>query len=155
MQDSMAELNPLKAGDVPYPQYSVTTTEPIFELLQILKGVVYTKDPAGFLVPVVATLAKGIFQAKATPTTIPVSSGDDSVQVLTPRTRMIFNDVAGGLVTGDDVIVVADTTNIIAGAKSSDLYIGKVFEIYTKDAQGTKKIVAGAGDLVIVETVGP
>jgi len=149
----MANLNPMVAGDVPYPQYSVTTTEPISDTLVILKGVVYTKDAAGRLIVVTTTLEKGIFQAKATPLLPAVVANDDKVQVLGPRTRMIFNDTVGGLVAGEDVIVVANTTNIISGLKSSILYIGKVFEIYTRNTDSSKKIFSESGDQVIVETV--
>lgn len=149
----MADLNPMVAGDVPYPQYSVTTTEQISDTLVILKGVVYTKDAAGRLIVVAATLDNGIYQAKATPLLPAVVADEDSVQVLGPRTRMIFDDAVGGLVPGEDVIVVADTTNIITGAKSSDLYIGKVFEIYTRNTDSTKKIVSVATDRIVVETV--
>ena len=149
----MADLNPMVPGDVPYPQYSVTTTEPISDTLVILKGVVYTKDAAGRLVVVTTTLVKGIYQAKATPLLPAVVADEDEVQTLGPRTRMIFIDSAGGLVPGDDVLVVADTVNVIAGAKSSDLYIGKVFEIYTRNTDSTKKLVGAMGDRVVVETV--
>lgn len=149
----MADLNPMVAGDVPYPQYSVTTTEPISDTLVILKGVVYTKDAAGRLIVVAATLDNGIFQANATPLLAAVVANDDKVQCLGPRTRMIFNDTVGGLVPGEDVLVVANTTNIVTGAKSSDLYIGKVFEIYTRNTDSTKKIVSVATDKVVVETV--
>jgi hypothetical protein len=149
----MPILNPMVAGDVPYPQYSVTTTEPISDTLVILKGVVYTKDAAGRLIVVAATLDNGIYQAKATPLSPAVAADDDEVQTLGPRTRMIFDDAVGGLVPGEDVIVVANTTNIVTGAKSSDLYIGKVFEIYTRNTDSTKKIVSVATDKIVVETV--
>jgi hypothetical protein len=149
----MADLNPMVPGDVPYPQYSVTTTEPISDTLAIFKGVVYTKDAAGRLIAVSGTLTTGIFQAKAQPLLPAVVANDDKVQVLGPRTRMIFTDLVGGLVPGEDVIVVADSPNIIAGAKSSDLYIGKVFEIYTRNTDSTRKIVSVSGDKIVVETV--
>ena len=92
-------------------------------------------------------------QAKATPLLPAVAANDDEVQTLGPRTRMIFNDTVGGLVPGEDVIVVADTTNIVTGAKTSALYIGKVFEIYTRNTDATKKIVSVSGDKIVVETV--
>lgn len=149
----MADLNPMVAGDVPYPQYSVTTTEPISDTLQITKGIVYTKDAAGRLIVVTTTLDNGIYQAKATPEAPADVAFDDSVQTLGPRTRMIFTDAVGGLVPGEDVLVVANTTNIVTGAKSSALYIGKVFEIYTRNVDSSKKIVSVATDKIIVETV--
>ena len=99
----MADLNPLEPGDVSYPQYSVTTTQQISDALQITKGVVYTKDAAGRLIIVAATLAKGIFQAKATPTAPAVVANLDAVQVLSPRSRILMNDTVGSLVVGQDV----------------------------------------------------
>ena len=151
----MPNLNPLETGDVPYPQYSVTTTQEIDAGVTILKGVIYTKDTAGELVVVTSTLTKGIYQARVAPTVnVPALAGD-KVQVLGPRSRILLVDSAGGLVEGDDVISTANTDAVVSGAKSSDLYVGKVFEIYTKDANGTKQKVAAAGNLVIVETVGP
>lgn len=149
----MADLNPMEPGDVPYPQYSVTTTQQIDNALQITKGRVYTKDGDGRLIAVTTTLSQGIFQAKATPTAVAVEANEDSVQVLSPRTRMIFDDQVGGLVAGEDVLVVADTANIISGLKSSILYIGKVFEIYTRNTDSTKKIISVIGDKIVVETV--
>lgn len=149
----MADLNPMEPGDVPYPQYSVTTTQQIDNALQITKGRVYTKDGDGRLIAVTTTLSQGIFQAKATPTAVAVEANQDSVQVLSPRTRMIFTDAVGGLVAGEDVLVVANTTNVVTGAKTSALYIGKVFEIYTRNTDSTKKIISVIGDKIVVETV--
>ena len=149
----MPVLNPMVAGDVPYPQYSVTTTEPISDTLVILKGVVYTKDAAGRLIVVTTTLDNGLYQAKATPLAAAVVANNDEVQCLGPRTRMIFDDTVGGLVPGEDVIAVANTTNVVTGAKTSALYLGKVFEIYTRNTDSTKKIVSVATDKVVVETV--
>ena len=149
----MPILNPMVAGDVPYPQYSVTTTENISNTLVILKGVVYTKDAAGRLIVVTTTFDNGLYQAKATPVAAAIVANDDKVQALGPRTRMIFDDTVGGLVPGEDVIAVANTTNVITGAKTSALYLGKVFEIYTRNTDSTKKIVSAANDKVVVETV--
>ncbi len=149
----MADLNPMVPGDVPYPQYSVTVTEQISDALQITKGIVYTKDAAGRLIVVTATLDNGIFQAKATPLLPAVVANEDAVQCLAPRTRMIFTDAVGSLVVGEDVIIVANTINVVTGAKSDALYIGKVFEIYTRNTDSSKKIVTEVGDRVIVETV--
>lgn len=149
----MADLNPMVPGDVPYPQYSVTTTEPISDALQILKGVVYTKDASGNLIVVAATLDNGIYQAAAEPESAAVLADGDDVQCLGPRTRMIFDDAVGSLVPGEDVIVVANTTNVVTGAKSDALYIGKVFEIYTRNTDSSKKKISVAGDRVVVETV--
>lgn len=151
--NNMPDFNPLDAGDIPYPQYSVVTTERISDALQIVKGVIYTKDAAGRLIVVTTTLDNGLYQAAATPLLPAVAADDDEVQCLGPRTRMIFTDTVGGLVPGEDVIAVADTTNIVTGAKTSALYIGKVFEIYTVNTDTTKKIISTSGDEIVVETV--
>ena len=152
----MPNLNPLETGDVPYPQYSVTVTQEIDAGVTILKGVIYTKNTAGELVVSTGDLTKGIYQSRATPTiNVPALAGDD-VQVLGPRTRMLLVDSAGGLVEGDNVDNSTNTDEVVVAAITTAVnYVGRVFEIYTKDTQGTKKKVAAAGDLVIVETVGP
>lgn len=153
----MPNLNPLLAGDVPFPQYSVTVTQEIDAGVTILKGVIYTKNAAGELIVVTTTFDKGIYQARETPTiNVPALAGDE-VQVLTPRTRILLVDTAGGLVEGDLVNNTANTDAVtIATDTVGELFIGRVFEIYTKDSTtGSKQKVATAGDLVIVETVGP
>ena len=149
----MPNFNPLEAGDDPYPQYNVTTTMPISNALQIVKGVVYTVDAAGRLIVVTTTVDNGLFQAKATPASTALVANDDKVQVLGPRTRMILNDTVGSLVPGEDVILVANTSNVVTGAKTSALYVGKVFKIYTVNSDSTPKIISEVGDKIVVETV--
>jgi len=149
----MPDFTPLVPGDDPYPQYNVTTTQQISNALQITKGRIYTKDAAGRLIITAATLSQGMFQAKATPTAVAVSANQDAVQVLSPRSRIIMDDAVGGLVVGEDVLIVANTSNVVTGAKTSALYLGKVFEIYTRNTDNTEKIITVATDQVIVETV--
>jgi len=149
----MPVLNPMEPGDVPYPQYSVTTTEEISVALVIVKGVIYTKNGTGELIVAGADLSQGIFQAKAAPEFAAVAG--DTVQVLGPRTRMIFDDAVGGLVVGEDVLTDPNTTNVLTGAKTAANYIGKVFEIYTRNVDATRKKVSVATDRVVVETVQP
>jgi len=153
----MANLNPLVPGDVPYPQYSVTTTEEISVGLAIVKGEVYTKNATGELIQNIGTLETGIFQARETPfVNVPALAGD-TVQVLGPRTRMLLIDIDGGLVVGNLVNAIPGTADVLLTLDTlADEFIGRVFEIYTKNSvTGSKKKVAAAGDLVIVETVGP
>ena len=149
----MPDFTPLVPGDDPYPQYNVTTTQQISDALQITKGVVYTKDAAGRLIVVASTIDQGMFQAKATPTAVAVAADQDAVQVLGPRSRIIMDDTVGGLVVGEDVILVVNTSQVVTGAKTSILYMGKVFEIYTRNTDNTEKIITVANDQVIVETV--
>lgn len=155
----MPDFNPANPGDLVYPRYAVVTTKPISASFQILKGVVYTVSVVadatkGRLIAVAATLKNGFFQAMETPEQVGAATNNDTVQVAGPRTRMLLNDAVGGLVVGDDVIIVAGTSNVIAGVESSDLYIGKVFEIDNLDTDNiTPKYVTTVGDRVIVETV--
>jgi len=149
----MADLNPMVPGDVPYPQYSVTTTEDISAALQIDKGRLYQPDASGDLIAVASSLADGFFQAKSTPIAVSGAAGEDSVQVLGPRTRMIFTTTEAGLSKGNDVIYVVGGTVVVGGAKTSILYVGKIFEVYTKNADSTKKKLTEVGDRVVVETV--
>lgn len=153
----MPNLNPLVPGDVPYPQYSVTVTQEILAGVTILKGVIYTKNAAGELIVVTGTLDRGIYQAREAPfVNVPALAGDE-VQVLGPRTRILMVSSASGLVEGDLVNNSANTDEVtIATDTVGEFFIGRVFEIYTKDSTtGSKKKVAAMGDLVIVETVGP
>jgi len=153
----MPNLNPLVTGDIPFPQYSVTVTQEILAGVTIIKGRIYTKNATGELVVSTGNLTKGIYQAATTPTiNVPAIAGDE-VQVLAPRTRMLFVDTVGGLVEGDNVDNSTDTDAVVVVAITTGVaYVGRVFEIYTKDSTtGNKKKVAAAGDLVIVETVGP
>ena len=152
----MPNLNPLETGDIPYPQYSVTTTQEINAGVTIIKGRIYTKNAAGELVVNTGTLITGIFQAASTPTiNVPALEGDE-VQVLGPRTRMLLVDTIGGMVEGNLINSNMNTDEVrIAANTTSAEFIGRVFEIYTKDSNGNKKIVAEAGDLVVVETIGP
>lgn len=152
----MADLNPMVSGDVPYPQYSVVTTQNIDAGVTILKGVIYTKNTDGELVVSTGDLTKGIYQATATPTTnVPALVGDE-VQCLGPRTRILMADSAGGLVAGDNVINTTNTNEVtVIGVTTGVNYIGRVFEIYTRNTDSSKKIVAAAADLVVIETVGP
>jgi len=152
----MADLNPMNPGDVPYPQYSVVVTQEIDAGVTILKGVIFTKNAAGELVVSTGNLTKGIYQSTATPTiNVPAVAGDE-VQVLGPRTRMLLKDSAGGLVAGDNVNNTTNTDEVVVATVTTGInYVGRVFEIYTRNTDSSKKKLAAAGDLVVVETVGP
>ena len=152
----MPDLNPMVPGDVPYPQYSVTITQEIDAGVTILKVVIFTKNGAGELVVSGGDLTKGIYQATATPIiNVPALAGDE-VQVLGPRTRMLLVDSVGGLVEGDNVNNTTNTDEVVVALITTAVnYVGRVFEIYTRNTDATRKKVAVAGDLVVVETVGP
>ena len=155
----MPDFNPANPGDLVYPKYAAVTTKPISASFQIVKGVLYTVSVVadatkGRLIAVAATLKNGFFQAMSTPVAVGAASNDDTVQVCGPRTRMLLNDPTGGLVVGDDVVIVAGTSNVAIGAATDALYIGKVFEIYNLQTDNiSQKYVTNVGDKVIVETV--
>lgn len=150
----MPILDPLEPGDVPYPQYSVVTTQETQNTpFSLVKGRIYTMNPGGFIFNVSTTFEKGIFQcmssfeADADP---PRKKG----QFLGPRTRMVL--IADEtLHVGEDVFSVVDTDRVQSSVITPLLYLGKVFAIYTRDADGNKKMSALSGEKVIVETVGP
>ncbi len=147
----MPDFNPQDPGDVPYPQYSVITTMPVSDIT-ISKGTVYTSNALGELEVVTTTVENGLFQAMGD-IDIAGAASENEVQVLSPRTRMVFDDIVGSLVPGEDVILTANTSEVVTGAKTSALYAGKVFEIYTVNTDSTTKQVSEAGDKIIVETV--
>lgn len=149
----MADLNPMVPGDVPYPQYSVTTTMEIDSVVPttIVKGQLYTTNTPGNIVDVASDFRNGFFQAKETPEFATVVG--DTVQVLGPRTRMIFTTQITGLAVGEDVIYLAGSTNVISGVKTDVLYVGKIFEIYTRNLDSTRKKITEVGDRIVVETV--
>jgi len=152
----MPNLNPLVTGDVAFPQYSVTTTQVIAQGISVTKGKIFTKNASGELVVSTGDLTRGIYQIRETPDPNPGPIGSE-VQVLSPRSRMLLQDTSGGLVEGDNVDNTTNTDGVtIAAVTTGAEYVGRVFEIYTKDSTtGSKKKVAAAGDLVVVETVGP
>lgn len=150
----MPDINPLKAGDIAFGQYSTTITVPVSADLAITKGTIYTSDAAGHLVviPDVPTVVKGIFQA-AVSAPADSTAGSLKVQCLYQRSRFLMKAPAG-IVKGDSILVSAAGAAIVAGAKSAVNYIGSVFELYTKPNTGVTKIVTEADDLVIIDMAG-
>lgn len=149
----MPTLNPLKVGDNPYPQYSVTDTLPISADLAIVKGTIYTMDAAGNLIVVAATIANGLYQA-STASAANTSAGGNSVQCLCQRSRILMAAPIG-ITKGNSVGVSAAGIAITKVAKNAANYIGTVFEIYTKDSNGTGKDVTDAvTDLVVIDIGG-
>lgn len=152
--------SPLKIGDEPYPQYSVTTSEYIKQSVAITKGYIYTKDSNGrLIVPVsttsVADLTKGIYQAKSD-ASAPSAEDTDRVQCLNSRSRILIKADAN-LVVGQDVdLKSASTTTtqdkVMAGVHPHTKgHLGKIFEIYTKGTDGAIKQKTADNDLVVVD----
>lgn len=149
----MPILDPLEPGDVPYPQYSVITTKPFRNIgRSVKKGVIYTPDSSGFVDTVIGTVIKGIFQSMSdfeSDGNLPRDEG----QFLGVRSRIIFT-TATSFQIGENAYIVPDTTQV-TNIVTTPLFIGKIYEIYTRDSSGNLKQTAVAGDKVIVETVGP
>lgn len=149
----VGQFSPKVPGQLVYPKYAVVTTIKL-AIGTFTQGKVYNANASGYLDDTDPTsLANGFFQAMTTPSTQPTVAGDDTIQVAGPRTRMLFTTQSAGLRVGADVIYVADSTNVVSGAKSAALYIGKIFEIYSQNTDGSRKSITEAGDKVVVETV--
>jgi len=153
----MADLNPMVPGDVPYPQYSVTETLELGAGGIFVKGQIHTLNATGHLTTTTpTTFALGLYQNAADFDNTGFATGDNSLQVLSPRTRIIVIAEDATPVIGSDVIFDnndTDGAHVVAGLKSNILHIGRVFEIYTRNADGTRKRVPAADDRIVVETV--
>ena len=155
----MADLNPMAPGDVPYPQYSVTQTVDLGAGGTFTKGHINTLNATGLLISTdPSSFALGLYQITADADNSGASTAENSIQVLTPRTRMIVIADDATPVLGHDVIFDdndTDGAHVVAGLRSNALYLGKVFEIYTRNADGTRKKIPAAGDRLVIETVQP
>lgn len=137
--------------------YTVTT---LMDIVPAFLGRIYTTDATGRLLdpPTVASvvdLTNGVLQARATTVT---GDGFTQVQVVTPPSRILLKDQAGGLKINDKVSLgVIDATtpdqeSVVIGASTFDpAHVGRVFEIDTKNADGSKKLVGVIGDLLVID----
>lgn len=150
---------PLVPGDIPFPQYSITDSEFVKNAQAIVKGRIYTLDPAGRLIDVVgaaaiADLRRGAMQAKDK-LDAPTAEDTDEVQVLKHVSRILLKAnvnlspgdavellTVGGAVTPDKVALAADPR--------TNGYLGKIFQVYTLGTDGVKKQFTADDDLVIV-----
>jgi hypothetical protein len=156
----MPNTTPLGIGDVPYDQHSTTKTNVIKQSVAITKGYIYTPDGEGrLIVPVsttsVADLTKGIFQARES-VTAPSAEDADKVQGLVPKSRIILKGAAN-LVEGQEVELSSSgstTTQdkcMAAASPRTKGFLGRIFEIYTKNTDGTNKQKTADNDLVVIE----
>jgi len=136
--------------------YVVTT---LTTIVPAFLGRIYTTDVNGrLIVPVassgIAQLANGILQARATTVT---GDGFTQVQVITAPSRILLKDFAGGLKKNDKVELQATGTTVTQDAvkKGATVFtrghIGRVFEIDTKNADGSVKLVAAVNDLLVID----
>jgi hypothetical protein len=156
----MTDLNPMVPGDVPYPQYSSITSMEILPTTIVIKGHMYTTDSSGLLDNIDsggsdAQLPNGVFQAMADGNPAGATAGD-TVQVLGPRSRIIMGVLATNIGIGEIVNLQADSDKaIVGGARYGDSFFGRVFEIYTRNADSTRKTATDTvDDLIVVEMIG-
>lgn len=137
--------------------YTATT---LMSIVPVFLGRIYTTDATGRLIdpPTAASvvnLTNGILQARATTVT---GDGFTKVQVVTPPTRILLKDKAGGLKINDKVqlgvlnATTPDQEAVVIGVTSFDTaHVGRIFEIDTKNTNGSKKLVSEAGDLLVID----
>jgi hypothetical protein len=157
-------------GDDIYEQYLVVRTMEIKSAQAVVKGNLMTSDADGRLTPFTAavnliTNVKGIFQVKADvaaqtyhATTNPTRP---TVQVAVAPSWILI-EAAADVTAGDRVTLVTPTATTVttdrvevSADQSTDgtnfvSYIGRVYEVFTRDTSGNPKIKTAAGDLVVV-----
>lgn len=131
----------------------------ITTIIPVVEGRVYTTDTTGrLIIPAVTTnvadLTKGILQALATTVT---GDGNIDVQVALPPSRIILKAPPGlkkndrvDIATPTSSTVTQDKVEVNAGAFNKG-YLGRIFEIDTKNADGSRKLVTVDDDLVVVD----
>jgi len=146
---------PTTGGGATYSATTITAVVPSF------LGRIYTTDSAGRLLDPptagsVVDLTNGVLQARATTVT---GDGFTKVQVVTPPTRILLKDKVGGLKKNDKVSLgVLDATtpdqeSVVIGASTFDpAHVGRVFEIDTKNTDGSEKLIAAVNDLLVIDT---
>ena len=131
------------------------------DIVPAFLGRIYTTDSsARLIIPTAASseadLTNGILQSRATTV---IGDGFTSVQVVTPPSRILLKAKVAGLKINDKVSLgVLSATSpdqesvVAANLTAFDLaYVGRVFEIDTKNADGTKKLIAAVGDLLVID----
>lgn len=127
-------------------------------IVAITKGLIYTSDANGrLIVPIavagIAQLLNGIFQARASTTP---GDGFTKVQVVTAPTRILLKANPFIQVNAKVDMLASGTTvtqdKVRDGANSFQAgYVGRVFEIETKNPDGSKKLVTDTDDLVVID----
>ena len=163
----MPNINPYEAGDDIFQQEGLTRSHKVAANLAIVKGNIYTKNAAGFLVAPsatgsVAALNRGVFQAK-TAHSANATAGGAFVQCLNKSAWMILKAPAGivegnrvGLATPTATTIDADTCKAVTDYDAG--FLGTVYQILTVNdvtdvsAPDERKDVTLAGDLVVVQT---
>lgn len=140
-------------GNAVYDVVVLSSVVPVF------LGRIYTTDGSGrLIVPTAATseadLTNGVLQARATTVT---GDGFTQVQVATAPSRILLK-VPAGIKINDKVDLATPTATTVdqekvkkGGNAFSSGYLGRVFEIDTKNTDGSKKLVTVDNDLVIID----
>lgn len=137
------------AGDVPYPQYQVTTTVPVKATIAFAKGELATIDANGYLVKLTTTKIAGIVQVKYA-VTGGATDGSVIASVLDLRSRILV-PLPVNAKKGDKVQINGSngTGNVVVSAATADItnvVFGTIFELYKNAA-----LKATAGDLGVID----
>lgn len=137
--------------------YTITT---LTDVVPAFLGRIYSTDTAGRLIDPptagsIVDLTSGVLSARSDTVT---GDGFTQVQVVSPPTRVLLKDQAGGLKAHDKVSLgvinatTPDQESVVLGSTSFDpAHVGRVFEIDTKNADGSKKLIAEVGDLLVID----
>jgi len=132
----------------------------ISDVVPVFLGRIYTTGSDGRLIdpPTVGSvvdLTSGVMQSRATTVT---GDGFTKVQVVTPPTRVLLKDKVGGLKINDKVSLgvinatTPDQESVVIGSNVFDpAHVGRVFEIDTKNTDGSKKLIAAVNDLLVID----
>lgn len=139
----------LVAGDVPYPQYQVTTEVPVKATIAFVKGELATIDANGYLVKLTTTKIAGIVQCKYN-VTGGVGDGDVIASVLDLRSRVLV-PLPINAKKGDKVQIngTDGTGNVVVSVATADplnLVFGTIFQLYRNAA-----FKSAAADLGVID----
>jgi len=137
---------------------AVYDTSTISSVVPVFLGRIYTTSAGRLIIPTaagsVADLTDGVLQVRATTV---IGDGFTQVQVVTPPTRILLKAPAG-IKLNDKVDLDTPTASTVdqekvkkGGNTFSSGYIGRVFEIDTKNTDGSKKLVTVDNDLVVID----
>jgi len=133
----------------------------ITAIVPVVKGRIYVADGNGNLVvpPTVAAssdpnLLSGIMQAR---TSTSPGDGFTKVQVVVPPSRIILRAEPGLALNEKVRIDIIDTNNVnqekvrLSSSTFSIGFIGRIFEVETKNPDGSKKVFTEDNDLVVID----
>ena len=159
----MVNINPRKAGDSIYEQYTVVRTFQLASTVAAVKGNCYTVNAEGRLVALTAVaglvdVSKGLFQAAADRAAATYTEGNGPTVQCFVTPAWILLKGAADLVEGTRVaisaalaVVTPDTVMALPSTGTINNLVGKLHQILTLDDTENPKSKTAAGDLVVVQ----